>query len=104
MHPISSQDENDCLSSTEVVSQISQATQEESSLRNRYVKGLRDFCLNWNGPRGALTQKNAGFPCSGLNAGSSFISQDEGLSECPVESLEKAIVLHFFWTGGLTSF
>ena len=53
----------------------------------------------WNGPRDALTQKKAGFPYSGLNAGSSFISQDEGMSESPVETLEKAIVLHLFWMG-----
>ena len=30
-----------------------------------------------NGPRDALTQKKAGFPCNALNAGSYFISQDE---------------------------
>ena len=42
--------------------------------------------------------------CSGLNAGSYFISQDEGMTESPVETLEKAIVLHHFWTEGLTSF
>ena len=65
--------------------------------------GLCVFCLKWNGPRDALTQKKAGFPCSGLNAGSSFISQDEGMTESPVETLEKAIVLHLFWTEGLTS-
>ena len=28
----------------------------------------------------------------------------EGMTECPVETLEKAIVLHLFWTEGLTSF
>ena len=56
------------------------------------------FCLMYNGPRDALTQKKAGFPCSALNAGSSFISQDEGMSESPVENLEKAIVLNLFWT------
>ena len=50
------------------------------------------FCLKWNGPREALTQKKAVFPCSGLNAGSSFISQDEGMSESPVETLEKLYV------------
>ena len=50
--------------------------------------------LKLNGPRDALTQKKAGFPCSGLNAGSYFISQDEGMTESPVETLEKAIVLH----------
>ena len=35
----------------------------------------------------------AGFPGSGLNEGSYFISQDEGMSESPEETLEKAIVL-----------
>ena len=61
------------------------------------------FCLKWNWPRDALTQKKTGFPCSALNAVSSFISQDEGMSESPVETLEKAIVLNVFWTEGLTS-
>ena len=61
------------------------------------------FCLKYNGPRDALTQKKAGFPCSALNAGSFFISQGEGMSESPVESLEKAIVLNLFWREGLTS-
>ena len=50
-----------------------------------------------------MTRKKAGFPCSGLSAGSSFISQDEGMSESPVESLEKALGLRLIWTGGLTS-
>ena len=67
-------------------------------------EGLCVFCLKWNGPRDALTQKKAEFPCSGLNAGSYFISKDEGMTESPVETLEKAIVLHLFWTEGLTSF
>ena len=40
----------------------------------------------------------------GLNAGSYFISQDEGMTESPVETLKKAIVLDLFWTEGLTSF
>ena len=48
--------------------------------------------------------KKAGVPCSGLNAGSNFISQDEGMTESPVETLEKAIVLYLFWTEGLTYF
>ena len=67
-------------------------------------EGLCVFCLKWNGPRDALTQKKAGFPCSGLSASSYFISQDEGMTESPVETLEKAIVLHHFWTEGLKSF
>ena len=66
-------------------------------------EGLFVFCLKWNGPRDDLTKKKAGFHCSGLNAGSSFISQDEGMSESPVETLEKAIVLNLFWKEGLTS-
>ena len=41
-----------------------------------------------------MTQTKAGFPCSGFNAGSYFISEDEGITESPVETLEKAIVLH----------
>ena len=61
------------------------------------------FCLKYNGPGDALTQKKAGFPCSALNAGYSFISQYEGMSESPVETLEKAIVLKLFWTEGLKS-
>ena len=67
-------------------------------------EGLCVFCLKWNGPRDALTQKKAGFPSSGWNAGSYFISQDEGMTEFPVETLEKAIVLHLFWTDCLKTF
>ena len=67
-------------------------------------EGLCVFCLTWNGHRDALTQKKAGFPCSGLNAGSYFISKDDGMTESLMETLEKAIVLHLFWTEGLTSF
>ena len=52
----------------------------------------------------ALTQKKAGFPCSGLNAGSYFISQDEGMTEFTLETLEKSIVLYLFWTEGLITF
>ena len=39
-----------------------------------------------------LTQKKAGFPCSGLNLGSCFMSQDEGMSESCVEILEETLV------------
>ena len=60
-------------------------------------------CLKWNEPRETLTQKKAGFPCSGLNSGSCFILQDEGMSESPVQTLEKAIVLCLIWIGGITS-
>ena len=32
-----------------------------------------------------------------------FISQDEGMSESPAETVEKALGLRLIWTGGLTS-
>ena len=54
-------------------------------------------------PEMDLTQKKVQFPCSGLYSVSSFISQDEGMSESPVETLEKAIGVLLIFTGGLTS-
>ena len=39
----------------------------------------------------------------GLNLGSCFMSQDEGMSESPVETLEKAVGLRLIWIGGITS-
>ena len=38
-----------------------------------------------------------------LKLGSCFMSQDEGMSECPVETLENAVGLRLIWTGGITS-
>ena len=61
------------------------------------------FSFKWNGPQDALTWKKAEFPCRGLIAVSSFISQDEMMSESPVETLQKALGLHLFWTTELTS-
>ena len=66
-------------------------------------EGPSVFCLKWNGRRETLTQKKAGLPCSGFNSGSCGISQDEGMSESPVETLEKAAVLRLIWTGGIIS-
>ena len=31
------------------------------------------------------------------------MSQDEGMSESPVQTLEKAVVLRLLWIGGITS-
>ena len=36
-----------------------------------------------------MTLKKVGFPCCGLNAGSSFITQDKAMYESLVENLEK---------------
>ena len=70
--------------------------------------GMREVprvcCLNWNGNRDALTRNKARLPCSDLDGGSSFISQDEEMSESPEETLEKDIVPCLISTGGLTSF
>ena len=76
-----------------------QAPQEESSLSNRYVRGSLCFLsqVEWT-PR-CPDSKEGRFPCSGLNSGSSFISQDESFSEFPVETLEKAVGLCLNWTG-----
>ena len=61
------------------------------------------FCLKWSGYRDSLTRNKVGFPWSALNAGSSFIWQDEGMSESCVEILEETLVPHVIWTGGLIS-
>ena len=46
-----------------------------------------------------MTLKKVGFPCSGLNAGSSFIAQDKGMYESLVENLEKDLSACLLWTG-----
>ena len=43
--------------------------------------------------------KKVEFPYRGLNAGSSFISQDKGMSESSVQTLEKALGPNLIWTG-----
>ena len=75
----------------------------EFSLSNRYVRGTLCFLSQVECTARGLTQKKAGFPGSGLNLGSSFMSQDEGMSESREETLEKAVGVSVIWTGGLTS-
>ena len=104
MHPISSQDEN----WFHVFDWRCEPTFQKHlkscfpSARGMW-EGPCVFCLKWNGPRDTLTQKKAGFPCSGLNSGSSFISQDVQMSESNVETLEKAVSLRLIWRGEITS-
>ena len=57
--------------------------------------------VEWT-PRGS-DSKEGPINCSGLNSGSYFISQDEGMFESPVETLDKAIGFRLIWSGGLTS-
>ena len=47
--------------------------------------------------------KKAGFPCSGLNLGSCFMSQDKGMTDSPGETLKKSVGLRLIWTGGIIS-
>ena len=68
-----------------------------------YVRGTLSLLPQVEWTRDALTRKQDGFPCSGLSAFSSFISQDEGMSESHVETIEKALGPRLIWTGGLTS-
>ena len=75
----------------------------EFSLSNRYVRGTLCFLSQVEWTARDPDSKKAGIPCSGLKSGSCFISQDEGMSETPVETLEKAIVLRVIWIGGITS-
>ena len=69
--------------------------------------GMREgpwvFCLKWSGYRDSLTRNKVGFPWSGINSGSCFISEDEGMSVSPVETVEKSVVLRLIWIGGITS-
>ena len=77
-----------------------QAPQEEPSLSNRYMRGTVNLLppVHWI-PR-FLDRKKVGFPCSGLNAGSSLISQDKWMSVSYVQSLKKALGPCLMLTGG----
>ena len=93
----------DSLSLTEEVSQFPSST-SSGVFPQQYIEE-RDSVLSVSSGmyRESMTQKKAGFPCSRLNTRSSFISQDEGMSESSVETLEKTLVPHLIWTGGLIS-
>ena len=46
-----------------------------------------------------MTLLKVGFPCSGLNAGSSFIAPDKAMYESLVENLEKDLGARLICTG-----
>ena len=79
------------------------APQVEFSLSNRYVRWTLCFLsqVEWT-PRDP-DSKEGRIPYSVLNSGSCFISHDEGMSESPVETLEKAVVLCLIWIWVMTS-
>ena len=66
-------------------------------------EGPWDFYLKWSGYWDSGSRNKVGFPWIGLNAGSSFIWQDEGMSVSCEEILEETLVPCLIWTGGLTS-
>ena len=82
----------DSLASTEEVSQLSTSTSEQASLSNKYVRGTLSFLPQVEWTLRYPDSKKARFPCSGLNAASCLISEDEGMSESAVETIEKALV------------
>ena len=93
----------DSLSLIEDWANFPPAPQVEFSLSNRYVRGTLCFLSQVEWTVRDPDSKEARFPCSVLNSGSCFISQDEGMSETPVETLENVVVLRLFWIGGITS-
>ena len=104
MHPISSQDESWFpVFDWRFEPAFHQQIKWSFPLAMGMWEGPCVSCLKWNGPRETLTQKKARFPYSVFNSGSCLISQDELMSESPVETLEKAIVLRLIWIGGITS-
>ena len=104
MHTIESGDENDSLSSTELVSQLSTAPQEKPSLRKRYVRATLCFMLQAKWTARCPDLKEVQISLQRLNVCSSFISQDERMSESLLEPLQKALGLHLLLKRGLTSF
>ena len=80
-----------------------QALQEDFSLSRKDVRGTLCFLsqVEWT-PRGPDSKEGA-ISLQWLKFRLVFISQDEGMSESPVETLEKALCVRLIWTGGLTS-
>ena len=71
----------DSQDSIEEVGQLSTSTSEEFSLRNMYVRGNLCFVLQVKWTPRCPDVKEAWISLQRLNAGSSFISQDERISE-----------------------
>ena len=82
---------------------FSQAPQEEFSLSTRDVSGTLCFLsqVEWT-PRGP-DYKEGPISLQWLKFRLFFISQDEGTSKSPVETVEKAVGVRLIWTGGLKS-
>ena len=79
------------------------APQVEFFLSNRYLRGTLCFLSHVEWSARDTDSKEGWISCSGLNSALCFIAQDEGMSESPVDTLEKAVFLRLIWIGGITS-
>ena len=68
-----------------------------------YVRQTLCFLLQVKWTPRCPDSKEGKFSLKRLNAGSSFISKDERMSECPVKNLQKALNLYLIMTRGLIS-
>ena len=80
-----------------------QPCQEKLSLRNMYARWTLCFLLQVKWTPICPDLKEGKISLQMLNAGSSFISQDERMSESLVKNLQKALGHHLILTIGLTS-
>ena len=81
----------DSLTLNEDVSQLSTRSSKEFSLRNMYVRGTLCVMLQAKCTSRCPDSKEGQITLQRLNSCSSFISQDETMSECPVKTLQNAI-------------
>ena len=94
---------SDSLFLAEEVSQLSTSTSRRVSLSSSDVRGTLSFLSQVEfAPKGP-DSKEGPISIQWLIFRSSFISQDEGMSESPVETLEKVIGFRLICTGDLTS-
>ena len=90
------------VSSTEVARQLSPSTSRGVFPQEYVLRRTLCFLLQVKWTPGCSDSKEGQIFLQRLNAGSSFISQDESMSESPVETLQKALGLYLFSTRGLT--
>ena len=75
----------------------------EFSLSNKYVRGTLCFLSQVEWTARDPDSKEGRISVKWLKFRLVFHLKDEGMSEYPVETLEKAVVLHLIWIGRITS-
>ena len=75
----------------------------EFSLSNRYVRRTLCFLSQVEWIASDPDSKEGRISLQWLKFRLEFHLNDEGMSEYPVETLEKAVVLRLIWIGGITS-